>query len=866
MRAYALLMGALSLVILGCMDCGGGGVPPPVPQPAPVVPGGGGEDPGRSGPGISGTLTLFQSGAQGSGDGTVDVSELPPGMLDAIRAARASSRAREPRERAGAGASRAFGPPTVVAPPEQDDIGVNDTVRTGKAEWVPGEIIVRTEEPLSPSELLRRVRVDGLRVEHVAFVTEHLQLVRYRVLETGEPLDVARTFGLTEVLSAREGIRFTEVNALFQAFARPNDEFYGLQWHYEAMQLPAAWDVTQGASSVVVAVLDTGILPHPDLAGRLLPGADMISDASRAMDGNGRDMDPTDTGRDQPNGGSSWHGLHVAGTIGAASNNGMGVSGVDWAARILPVRVLGRGGGSTADIAAGMAWAYGATVPGVTANANPARVLNLSLGGNFAASPVYQEVIDAGVSRGAVFVIAAGNENENASMTAPCNQNNVICVGSTRISGRRSSFSNYGAVVDVMAPGGEVAEDTNGDDYPDGVLSTTRLPNGNYGYVFEQGTSMAAPHVAGLVALMKARNPALNHAQVESILRSTANAAFTCSQGCGAGLVNAQAAVLAAGGQAPTGPARLSVATSELTLTSSLPEATVQLANLGGAALTVSAAVSGAPADRISFPDGNSVQVAAGQGGALRIRVDLSGLAAGTHQATLSLTSNGGNAQVPVRIRVGATQEKDAAVLAVYLDGEEWKVGGEAWARAAKGHTYDLNTGPGVFFVLAAVDDDGDDEWFEDGERVGFWPTTSAPEFLEVPANTRIVEADFTLVPFKPVGDGGGGDTRSGIGGACGSDAQCQSEDCIDAWPGGYCTQACTQSCPSGSWCYTLTTSSGPVSLCLAACNAPGGGRSTCREGYVCYPDADGDGYCWPRCTSNADCAGSCNTQTGYCQ
>lgn len=852
MRAYAGLMAALCLVILGCMDCGGEDVP--LPEPTPTNPG---SDPGRSGAGISGTLTLFEGGAQSFEVGRAEL--LPKGLLEAVRASRQRTQSGVP-----ASSLRGALPPTSSPSGNRMEFEAQHDVRTGTSERLPGEIILRTEQPMTASELLARVRSEGLRAEHLGFASEHLQLVRFRELGTGEPLDVGRTEELAVRLAALEGIRFTEVNALRHAFAAPNDEHFSLQWHYGALNLPAAWDVTQGASSVVVAVIDTGILQHPDLVGRLLPGADFISDASRARDGNGRDMDPTDPGGDLPNGGSSWHGTHVAGTIGAASNNGSGVAGVDWQARILPVRVLGRGGGTDFDIAAGMTWSWGGAVPGMPANANPARVLNLSLGGAAGPSPTYQDVIDAGVATGAVFVIAAGNENENASTSRPCNQNNVICVGSTRISGARSSFSNYGAAVDVMAPGGETAEDVNGDGYPDGVLSTTRNGNGQYGYQFEQGTSMAAPHVAGVVALMKARNPSLGHAQVESILKSTANAAFKCSQGCGAGMVNAHAAVLAAGGQVATGPAKLSVSSSELFLATASPEASVQLANTGGAALTVTAAVSGAQASVVSFPEGNTLQLAGGQGGALKVRADTSSLAPGTYPLTLTLTSGGGNAQVALRIRAGATQEKDAAVVAVYLDGEEWKVGGEAWARAAKGHAYDLNTGAGTFFVLAAVDDDGDDEWFEDGERVGFWPTTSAPEFLEVPDNTRLIDANFALVPFKPVEGGEGG--KSGIGGACGGNEACQSNDCITTWPGGYCSQLCTQSCPGGSTCYTLQTAEGPASICLAGCAAPGGGRSSCRQDYVCYPDSAGGGYCWPRCTSNADCTNSCNTQTGYCQ
>jgi serine protease len=854
MRNYVLFLTTLALVILGCMDFSDSPSPPP-PQPAPVAPPGGG---GPSGPGISGTLTLFQgSGVPGS---PAHFSAAAEAM---VSTARASQRGSSPPHIVASAT-----PPSSGIPVPRPALGatVGWSTHTPERVLLPGEIIVRTEEVEDPPALLARVRTPGLRAEHLGFATRHLHLVRF-LDARGEALDVAASLELASELGARAGIRFAEVNALQFAFAAPNDTYYAYQWHYPAMNLPAAWDVTQGSAATVVAVVDTGIVPHPDLSQKLVPGADLISDVTRAGDGNGRDNDPTDMGGDLPNGQSSWHGTHVAGTVGAHSNNGAGVAGVSWATRILPVRVLGKGGGTLFDIAAGMAWAYGAQVPGVTSNANPAQVVNLSLGGGGSdPSPTYQDVIDAGVNQGVVFVIAAGNSNENAAKTIPCNQANVICVGATRISGSRSSFSNFGSVVDVMAPGGELSEDVNGDGFPDGILSTVRNAQGQATWDFQQGTSMAAPHVAGLVALMKARSAGLNHAQVEQILKSSANPGFTCSEGCGAGLVNAHAAVLAAGGQSATGPAKLVVTTTELFLSGTYPEGAIQVVNTGGASLSLTATATGTHASALGFSGGNLLTLPGGQSGVLKVRADLAALPTGTHQVTVSLASDAGNGQVAVRMRAGAAQDKDAIVVAVYQDGEDWKAGGDTMARASAGHRYDLNLTPGTYFVVAAVDEDGDGEFFEEGEPVGIFPLTSSPEPIEVPENTRMTGADFALIPYKSIEGGGGGGSVQPVGGPCASNADCQSNDCIDAWPGGYCSQVCSASCPAGSTCYTLNTSSGPVSVCLANCPAPGGGQSTCRASYVCYPDDIGTGYCWPRCTSSADCAGSCNTGTGYCQ
>src|SRR5205823_4685517 len=202
------------------------------------------------------------------------------------------------------------------------------------------------------------------------------------------------------------------------AMVVPNDTMYGQQWHYfEArggINLPPAWDVTTGSASLTVAVVDSGVVPHADLAGRLVPGYDFISDASMSNDGDGRDADARDPGDYGCNGAaSSWHGTHVAGTIGAASNNGAGVAGINWSSKILPVRVMGKCGGYTSDIVDGMRWAAGIAVIGVPANANPARVINLSLGSDGACSSAFQSAVNDVIARGTVVVAAAGNSNSD---------------------------------------------------------------------------------------------------------------------------------------------------------------------------------------------------------------------------------------------------------------------------------------------------------------------------------------------------------------------------------------------------------------------------------------------------------------------
>lgn len=327
----------------------------------------------------------------------------------------------------------------------------------------------------------------------------------------------------------------------------PSDSQFASQWHYyEAVggiNLPAAWDRSLGAG-VRVAVIDTGYRPHADLAANIVGGYDFIADTATANDGNGRDADARDPG-DWCSSSSSWHGTHVAGTIAAVTNNGLGVAGVAPSARIVPVRVLGTCGGYTSDIAAGVVWASGGTVSGIPANAYPARVLNLSLGGSGACGTTMQNAINSARSRSAMLVISAGNSNTNASNASPANCAGVITVGATTRTGARTSFSNYGSIVDVAAPG-------------EGILSTLNAGStvpGADSYVPKSGTSMAAPHVAGVAALMLAKNAALTPDQVESMLKSSARA-FPVSPGTtttiGTGIVDAKKAVDTAMGSQPT--------------------------------------------------------------------------------------------------------------------------------------------------------------------------------------------------------------------------------------------------------------------------------------------------------------------------
>ena len=359
------------------------------------------------------------------------------------------------------------------------------------------------------------------------------------------------------MLMSDPSVEFVEENRLYRPMQIPNDPQYNQQWHYHesvgGAGTEGAWAQGITGQGTVVAVLDTGYRPHADLAGNLLPGYDMISDPFIGNDGNGRDSDARDpgdwvsagacgNGYPAQNQNSSWHGTHVAGTIAAVGNNNQGVAGVAYDAQVVPVRVLGRCGGTTADIADGILWAAGASVPGVPLNQNPADVINMSLGGQGGCQSVTQQAINSARSNGSVVVVAAGNSNANANNFSPGNCNGVVNVAATNRDGGRSYYSNFGSAVTLAAPGG--AQSYAND--PEGILSTLNSGSttpGSDTYSFSQGTSMAAPHVAGVAALVKQVIPDASADEVANILTQSTRSFPAACNGCGAGIVDAAAAV-----------------------------------------------------------------------------------------------------------------------------------------------------------------------------------------------------------------------------------------------------------------------------------------------------------------------------------
>ncbi len=645
----------------------------------------------------------------------------------------------------------------------------------------------------------------------------------------------------------------------------PNDtEYAAMQWTLQAppavvggANLPLAWQRTTGSNAVVVAVLDTGIRAgHPDLAGRLLAGYDFIStDAFAALnypanwnaaDGDGRDADPTDPGdflddtllaQLPPNHGlqarqSSWHGTHVAGTIGAASNNAVGISGVDWSARILPVRVLGRNGGSMSDVIDGIAWAAGLAVPGVPGNASPARVINISLGASGVCSAAYQDVINRVRAAGAIVVAPAGNDGALVA-SQPANCEGVIAVTAHARDGDNASYSNVGSQVTLSAPGGGcgalalidlagaqetfnqscagchsidslrqqimqrapagltfaksraalnsalMGVDLDGQDTGDmaalavglnnaarnnlaGVISqiactgpTDRVFStlnlgmttpAMEGYGTKVGTSTAASHVSGTIALLLALAPRLTADEVKSVLQATARAHpkdTYCAMGgtgCGSGLLDANAAVQHVVTNRPTVTAALQPAAPGVR-----PGATFTLVGdvkAGGGRMPATSGMSwrqtSGPAVTIPPASGASVTLTAPTtSGILTFEYAATDSAGYAGMAAVAVTVNGGPTLLPVTAgNVTANQPISGSVRG--SDPESDTI------------TYVLVAGPPGLTVNASTG-----AWSWTPTSAGSFGVTVMP--TDAFGNGTPVNFTITVAPDPNAKDGGGG-------------------------------------------------------------------------------------------------------------
>ena len=493
----------------------------------------------------------------------------------------------------------------------------------------------------------------------------------------------------------------------FPQATNPNDTLFSGQWYLKNTEVSAvnaigAWDAELGSAGIVIAVLDTGVLyDHPDLGrgdagGKLLPGHDFVSGTAQANDGGGRDADPSDPGdwidaTDKTNAAftncdissSSWHGTRVSGMIGALTNNAAGVAGLDWNSFILPVRVLGKCGGTDSDIIAGMRWAAGLPVAGVPANPTPARVLNMSLGATSPCEAAYRDVIEDLTARKVLVVISAGNEGTMVS--SPANCPGVAAIAAIRHAGSKVGFSNLGPEVTLAAPGGNCVNVTGGpclfslDTTSDsgattpGAFTFTDQSNSNL------GTSFSAPIVSGIAGLMLSRNANLSTSQMLARLREGARPFPTtvsdlptitvchvptstsdvqleqclCTETtCGAGMANAAGALAAADRPIAAVAVPATVSAGQNVVLNAAASAASCNRTVAGFAWTVVVPAVNPPA--IVNPNTASATVIAPTSGAITVRVTVTDSLGKTDSANVVVEPNRATTQAPAIAGIAA--------------------------------------------------------------------------------------------------------------------------------------------------------------------------------------------------------------------
>jgi len=587
-----------------------------------------------------------------------------------------------------------------------------------------------------------------------------------------------------QALRQNPQVEYAEPNFIRRAFLIPKDEYYENQWHYPLINLPQAWDISTGAisaaqqqatgqSQVIVAVLDSGLLlQHPDIQGQTVPGYDFVSDVSNAGDGDGIDADPTDPSDPSSVGSSSFHGTHVAGiiaaktTIGGVANSG--VAGIAWQAKIMPVRVLGATFGTSFDVMRGLLFAAG-LMDTIDSDSPPrptqkADIINLSLGGKDSSS-FEQQIMTAIRAEGVIIVAAAGNDstllspqdpnfNVNEPQTAPmypASYKGVISVSAVSSSLALAPYSSFGNKIDIAAPGGDQSEGVSG-----GVLSSVgddSIDPMVFTYKYSQGTSMAAPHVAGVLALMKAVNPALLPIDID---RKLANGDLTDDLGAtvkdnefGYGLINALKAVIAAG-STPVNPI-LSATPRVLNFGATISQMTFNLANVGSDSIMVQTLTSDQSLGLSVTP---GTDVATDGLGEYIVTVDRgSSVVFGSHTGKITVTTDANTVDILVTMqKINPDAVTNASAGNIYLlvvDPTITKgspIVATAFPTLTDGsYSYGLNVPVGEYHLFAGNDSDNDLLICGKSESCGAYSSRALPSLVTVTANEVLSNINFTV-------------------------------------------------------------------------------------------------------------------------
>lgn len=544
-------------------------------------------------------------------------------------------------------------------------------------------------------------------------------------------LGAGATVSVVKALRGRPGCRYAAPNYRRRALLTPDDPYFGEQWALPQLRLPEAWEIGTGGESPLVAVVDTGRVAHPDLAGRFTgTGYDFIADPELALDGDGIDADPTDPGDPDAAGGASFHGTHVAGTIAAVGDNTQGVSGVLWEGRLMALRALSPRGGTSYDMMQAVRYAAGLSNDSGTTPPEPADVINLSLGGG-AFSQAEADLFKTLHERGVFVAAAAGNQGE-ASVTYPAGYDQVIGVGAVDRSGDLAPYSNTGSHVALVAPGGNLNEDADGDGRGDGILSTWAV-DGEEGrqfvYAYLEGTSMAAPHVAGVIALMKEQYPELEPAELDRLLGAGSLTRDLGPSGkdpsYGHGLLDALASLRSANRLADGGalPPVLEAAPTSLDFGLTQQEQVLTLTNGGGGTLRI--ARLGSPAPWVTI---EPAEVDAQGLGDYRVAVDRSGLSPGPYRSTVTVTTGAGDEKtIPLTLTVprqDAVPVRPGKRYLLLIDSETGvSKQGRLVAPQNGSYPYAFDVGRGSYQILAGTDMDNDGVICDAGEACGAYPT-----------------------------------------------------------------------------------------------------------------------------------------------